>query len=61
MVGLDKKDKLSILLGILLFILLSYPFLGIFNRDLVSGIPLMPLYLFGIWLVAIATLYLLGR
>lgn len=62
MVGSDKRDKLSVFLGILLFLLLSYPFLEIFNRDaLGAGIPLMPLYLFGIWLVAIAALYLLGR
>jgi hypothetical protein len=62
MVGSDKRDKLSVLLGILLFFLLSYPFLEIFNRDvLVAGIPLMPFCLFGIWLVAIAALYLLGR
>jgi hypothetical protein len=62
MVGADKWDKLSVFFGILLFFFLSYPFLEISNRDfLVAGIPLMPLYLFGIWLVAIATLYLLGR
>jgi hypothetical protein len=62
MVGADKWDKLSVFLGILLFFFLSYPLLEIFNCDfLVAGIPLMPLYLFGIWLVAIATLYLLGR
>ncbi len=62
MVVSDKRDKLLAFLGILLFLLLSYPFLEIFNRDvLVAGIPLMPLYLFGIWLVAIGALYLLGR
>lgn len=62
MVSSDKRDKLSVFLGILVFFLLSYPFLEIFNRDvLVAGIPLMPLYLFGVWLVAIVALYLLGR
>ena len=62
MVGSDKKEKLSVFLGILLFFLLGYPFLEIFNRDvLVAGIPLMPFYLFGIWLVAVAALYLLRR
>ncbi len=62
MVGSDKRDKLSVFLGILVFLLLSYPFLEIFNREvLVAGILLMPLYLFVIWLVAIAALYLLGR
>ena len=58
----DKKARLSVLLGILLFFLFSYPFLDIFNRDiLIGGIPLMPLYLFSIWVVAIVGLYLLGR
>jgi phosphotransferase system glucose/maltose/N-acetylglucosamine-specific IIC component len=62
MIGSNKKDNLSVFLGILLFLLLTYPFLEIFNRDvLVAGIPLLPLYLFGIWLVAIVALYLLGR
>jgi hypothetical protein len=62
MVGSDKQDKTSVFLGILLFLLLNYPFLEIFNRDvLVAGIPLTPLYIFGIWLVAIAMLYLLAR
>ena len=45
MVGLDKRDQLAIFLGILLFTLLSYPLLEIFNRDiLVAGIPLLPFY-----------------
>ena len=62
MAGSDKKAKLSVLLGILLFFLFSYPFLDIFNRDiLIGGIPLMPLYLFSIWVVAVVALYLLGR
>ena len=62
MVGSDKNEKLMVFLGILLFLLLSYPFLEIFNRnDTVAGIPLLTLYLFGIWLIAIAALYLLGR
>jgi hypothetical protein len=62
MVDSGKRDKLAVFLGILLFFFLSYPFLEIFNRDvLVAGIPLMPLYLFGIWLAAVAMLYLLGR
>jgi hypothetical protein len=62
MAGWDKKDKLSVFLGILLFFLFNYPLVEIFNRDvLVAGIPLLPLYLFGTWLVAVAVLFLLGR
>jgi len=62
MISSDKKNKLAIFLGILLFFLFSYPFLEIFNHDvLVAGIPLMPLYLFIVWLLAILGLFLLGR
>jgi hypothetical protein len=62
MAGAGKKDKVAVSLGILLFLLFSYPIMEIFNHDiLVAGIPLMPLYLFGVWLAAIVALYLLGR
>ena len=58
----DKKARLSVLLGILLFFLFNYPLLDIFNRDvLVVGIPLMPWFLFSMWVVAIVALYFLGR
>jgi hypothetical protein len=62
MISSDKKNKLAIFLGILLFFLFSYPFLEIFNHNvLVAGIPLMPLYLFIVWLLAILVLFILGR
>lgn len=62
MVAMTKMDKLSIVLGILLFVFLTYPFMHIFNRDfLIAGIPLLVLYLFGIWIWAIVTLFALGR
>lgn len=57
-----KPGKLWALLGILIFLLLNYPLLQIFNRDyLLGGIPLLVLYLYGVWLLAIAGLYALGR
>jgi hypothetical protein len=59
---MQKKDKFGALLGILVFFLLNYPVLQIFNRDyLLGGIPLLVLYLEGVWLLAIAALYALGR
>jgi len=62
MAARTKRDYLSILLGILLFIFLTYPILHIFDRDiLIAGIPLLALYLFGIWLLAIGALFVLGR
>ena len=53
-----KKGQAVGVVGILVFLLLNYPLLQIFNRDtLVVGIPVLVLYLHGIWLVAIAGLY----
>lgn len=55
---MTKRDKLWGLLGILAFMLLNYPILQIFNREiLVGGIPILTLYLFGMWVLAIAGLY----
>jgi hypothetical protein len=59
--AMAKKDKLWALWGILVFLLLNYPLLQIFNRDsLLAGIPLLVLYLFVVWLLAIVGLYALG-
>ena len=57
-----KRDKLCGLLGVLAFMLFNYPITQIFNREiLVGGIPLLTLYLFGVWILAIAGLYGLVR
>ncbi len=57
-----KKEKLWALLGLLFLILINYPFLSIFNREiLVLGVPLLPLYLFGVWTLAVVALFTLGR
>lgn len=59
--AMAKKDKLWALWGILVFLLLNYPLLQIFNRNpLLGGIPLLVLYLFVVWLLAIVGLYALG-
>jgi hypothetical protein len=59
---MTKPGKLWGLWGILIFLLLNYPLLQIFNRDyLLGGIPLLVLYLLGVWLLAIFGLYALGR
>ncbi len=48
--------------GIVVFLLLNYPLLQIFNLDATwGGIPLLVLYLHGVWLGAIVALYALGR
>ena len=56
-----KTRKFWAFMGILIFLLLNYPLLQIFNRDaLLAGIPLLVLYLHGVWLLAIIGLYALG-
>ena len=57
-----KRDKVWALLGILIFLLLNYPLLEICNREaLLGGIPVLVLYLHGVWLLAIAGLYAFSR
>ena len=58
----EKMGKLSALVGILIILLLNYPLLQICNRDaLLAGIPLLVLYLHGVWILAIVGLYALSR
>ena len=43
-------------------LLTNYPFLQIFNQPLsLGGIPLMIVYLQGLWLLGLAALFLLAR
>ena len=59
---MGKKNKLWGLLGGLAWLLLNYPLLPIATRDtLVAGMPLLALYVFGVWLLAIVGLFLLAR
>jgi len=59
---MTKREKFWALLGIFIFFLLNYPLLEIVNRDtMLGGIPVLILYLHGVWLLAIAGLYALGR
>jgi hypothetical protein len=58
MASLLKPEKLSGALGILCFLLLSYPLLQIFNSDtFITGVPILFLYIFGVWVLAIIGLY----
>jgi len=57
-----KKNKLWGLLGGLAFLLLNYPLLHIANTEiLVAGMPPVALYVFSVWLLAIAGLFSLAR
>jgi uncharacterized membrane protein len=59
---LAKRRKLWALGGVLGFLLLNYPLLQIFNLDTtIGGIPLLVLYLHGVWIAAIVALYALGK
>jgi len=56
-----KKRKFWAFMGILIFLLLNYPLLQIFNHDtLLAGIPLLVLYLHVVWILAIIGLYTLS-
>ncbi len=56
-----KKQKFWALLGILIFLLVNYPLLHIFNLEVtLAGIPVLVLFLHGVWVAAIAGLYLLS-
>ncbi len=61
MPAVTKKRKFWALMGILVFLLLNHPLLQIFNRDtLVGGVPVLLLYLHGVWILAIVALYAFG-
>jgi hypothetical protein len=56
-----RQEKLCGFMGILCFLLLSYPLLQIFNYTiLVIGLPLLFLYIFGVWVLAIIGLYVMS-
>jgi hypothetical protein len=59
MSSIRAKLVLLFLVGALL---LSFPVLAIFNRPAtVGGIPILYLYLFGVWVAGIATVMALAR
>lgn len=52
-----KQQKLT-LFSVLLLALFTYPFVSIANKfAMVAGIPVLFLYIFGVWIVAIVVLY----
>jgi type IV secretory pathway VirB3-like protein len=51
-----------VLLFVVGALLLSYPVLAIFNRPaMLAGIPVLYLYLFGVWLAGIVAVFALAR
>jgi hypothetical protein len=57
----ESGSKLT-LLFVVGALLLNFPVLAIFNRTAtVAGIPLLYLYLFGVWVAGIAAVYVLSR
>jgi len=56
-----KQQKLT-LFSVLLLILFTYPFASIANKAvLAAGIPVLFLYIFIVWIVAIIVLYRLAE
>lgn len=53
--------KLALLFVLGAFVL-NFPVLAIFNHgDTLAGIPVLYLYLFGVWVAGIAAVWVLGR
>lgn len=51
-----------VLLFVVGALLLSFPVLAIFNRPIMlAGIPILYLYLFGLWVAGIAAVFFLAR
>jgi hypothetical protein len=51
-----------VLLFVVGALLLSFPILAIFNRPvMLGGIPILYLYLFGLWVAGIAAVFILAR
>jgi hypothetical protein len=57
-----KHEKLCGVLGILCFLLWIYPLLHICNCSVfIAGMPLLFLYIFGVWVLAIIALYIMSN
>jgi hypothetical protein len=57
--GIGSKLALLFVLGALL---LNFPVLAIFNRAAtVAGVPILALYLFGIWCAGIVAVFVLAQ
>jgi hypothetical protein len=57
--GAGERLALTFLVGVLL---INFPILAIFNRaDRLGGIPVLYLYLFAVWTLAIVAAFLVGR
>jgi hypothetical protein len=58
----DGAGERLTLLFVVGTVLINFPVLAIFNRDLtVGGFPTLYLYLFGVWAVGIVAVFLLVR
>jgi len=59
---MSRTEKLLTICGIVLFFLLNYPLLQIFNVETpVMGVPLATFYLFLVWILALICLGLFGH
>lgn len=59
MTRVGEKLALLFVVGVLL---LNFPILAIFNRaSLLAGIPVVFVYLFGVWFLGIVAVFLLSR
>jgi hypothetical protein len=58
----DGAGERLVLLFLLGALLINFPVLAIFNRStMIGGIPLLYLYLFGVWGAGIVAVFVLAR
>ena len=59
---MDGRDQRLALLFLLGALLINFPILAIFNQPAtVAGIPILYLYLFGVWTIGIVVVFVLVR
>jgi hypothetical protein len=59
---MKRIDEKLVFLFVLGALLINFPLLAIFNLPAtLAGIPVLYLYLFGIWAIGIATVFALAR
>jgi len=59
---MKSRDQRLVLLFVLGSLLINFPILAIFNQPAtVAGIPILYLYLFGVWAVGIVVAFVLVR
>ena len=59
---MKKLPKYLLLVAITFAILMNFPVLGIFNKEIsIGSFPLLYIYIFGVWIVTIVFLWVISE